>query len=160
MKKCYQGTLLLLTSFIFHQPISVAANIYKWVDDQGNVHYTQKKPSNAEAEKLKVPSRAPVDTSTYSRPTLKKGDAANNSKQAAEKNQQAGEQDNEKKPETAAEKKRRMAACEQARNQLATMESSGRVRSRDKEGNTSYLTPEQKQQRMKKIQDSIAKSCK
>ncbi len=156
MKKLYQGTLLLIASFTLNQSISVAANIYKWVDEQGNVHYSQQKPNNTASEKMKVQNRTPQSSSSYNRPGTDSEKNNTGDKQPPDDKKQG----KDKKPETAAEKKRRMAACEQARKQLTTMQSIGRIRSRDKDGNTTYMSQEQKEQRMKKIRESISKTCK
>lgn len=131
------------------------AGIYKWTDEQGNVHYGQEKPMNKSAEKMNVQMHAPRDASSYKRPGAKDD---SKTPETEKKDETAEKQ--KKAPETAAEKKRRLAACAQARKNLATMKSSGRVRSKDKDGNTSYLSDEQKQARMKSTQDLVTKHCK
>ena len=65
----------------------------------------------------------------------------------------------EKKPETPAEKKQRLEACANARKALATMESIGRIRSKDAEGNYSYLSQQQKEAQMQQARDLIKKYC-
>ncbi len=134
------------------------AAIYKWVDAEGNVHYGQQRPANASAERMRVPEHAPVDTSTYKRPGFNSGtNTSSTNTKEAEKN--TAEEDEEVK-ETKAEKKQRLANCKQIRDNLAIMESRGRIRSKDKDGNTTYLSEEEKQARMKKSRDTLAKSCK
>ena len=137
------------------------AGIYKWVDDEGNVHYGQQRPADASSEKMDVQQYAPRDTSGYKRPADKSSDdntdsaatdEADNKKQEAEKP--------EKKVETAAEKKRRLMACSQARKNLSTMQSIGRVRSKDKDGNVTYMSQTQKEEKMSQAKSLIAKHCK
>ena len=53
-------TLLLTTLMIF--TFSVSAGLYKWVDDEGNVHYSQKRPLDAQYKKLKAPATAPENS--------------------------------------------------------------------------------------------------
>ncbi|VAW60658.1 hypothetical protein MNBD_GAMMA10-2905 [hydrothermal vent metagenome] len=139
------------------------AGIYKWTDEQGNVHYGEQRPTTSKAEKIDVQRYAPEDTSTYSRPGTEGGDKNATGKPAA--NQSADPQKDagkeaEKKPETRAEKKKRLEACAKTRKSLKTMEEIGRVRVRDKDGNTSYLSQPQKEERMKKSRDMLAKHCK
>ena len=49
--------LLLTTMMIF--AASASAGLYKWVDNEGNVHYSQKRPANQQFKKLKAPPPAP-----------------------------------------------------------------------------------------------------
>lgn len=49
--------LLLTTLMIFVS--SASAGLYKWVDDEGNVHYSQKRPINKQFERLKAPAPSP-----------------------------------------------------------------------------------------------------
>jgi len=139
----------------------VFSNIYKWVDEEGNVHYSQQRPAAKPSEKMKVNAHAPEDSSSYKRPTLnKKADDAAQAEQTQENGSDKNAEDDAPKVESAAEKKRRLAACAQARQQLATMQAKGQIRSRDKDGNTTYMSQEQKESRMKNIREAIAKQCK
>jgi len=155
-----KGTPKIVSRIIFFAALSVfssltSAGIYKWVDEQGNVHYSQQPPANTSAQKMKVQHHAPRDVSSYKKPTLKKpGASADNS----EKN--AATTEPEKKPETRAEKKRRLAACEQARRNLKYMSEVGRIREKDKDGNTVYLSQKQKEAKMKQARELISKHCK
>jgi len=137
------------------------AGIYKWVDAEGNVHYGQQRPSDTPSEKMQVQKHAPQDVSTYNRPGSKKsGDQAKDAQADDTEKKPEADAEPEKKKETAAEKKRRLAGCAQARNNLSTMESVGRVRSKDKEGNTTYLSQQQKEAKIKQARDLISKHCK
>jgi len=137
------------------------AGIYKWVDAEGNVHYGQQKPADGSSEKMDVQQYAPRDSSSYKRP----GDKSTNddtdsaaSDEADKKKQEPVKP--EKKVETAAEKKRRLMACSQARKNLSTMQSVGRVRSKDKDGNVTYMSQTQKEAKMSQAKSLISKHCK
>ena len=54
-------------------PFSVQATIYKTTDDQGNVTYSDSKPVNKTAEKVKLKPIAPLGTSTVTtyKPTVR-----------------------------------------------------------------------------------------
>mgnify|MGYP000462684309 CR=1 FL=1 len=130
------------------------SGIYKWVDEQGNTQYGQYRPSNIPAEQMDVQSYAPQDTSSYKRP----GSNVDDKEQAAK--DKAADSEPEKKVETKAEKKQRMAACAQARKNLTTMQSIGRIRSKDKDGNASFISQKQKEAKMQQSRDLISKHCK
>jgi len=131
------------------------SGIYKWVDEQGNVHYGQQRPASVQAERMRVQSYAPEDTSSYKRPVLDtNGDATEGKSETSDADTP------EKKPESKAEKKQRLAACAQARKNLTRMQTVGRIRSKDKDGNTSFISQKQKEQKMQQSRDLISKHCK
>lgn len=146
---------VLFTFSLFISNYCYAA-IYKWVDAQGNVHYDQQRPTDVSSESMNIQHHAPSDASSYKRPGTKE------EPQEGEENktEKAADTNEEKKPETAEEKKRRLAACAQARSNLSTMESIGRIKSKDKDGNTSFLSQQQKEAKMKQSRELINKYCK
>lgn len=137
-------SLLLLASPFAH------AGIYKWTDDQGNVHYSQTKPSNQKAESLRIKSHAPTDKSTYKRPSLNVKDKDN---QAADTDAQA-EKSNEPSPQQKAE------MCKRSRADLQILISQGQVRQKRQDGTVVYMTDEQKQKRIAAERKRIEKYCK
>ncbi|VAW61166.1 hypothetical protein MNBD_GAMMA08-3156 [hydrothermal vent metagenome] len=151
----YLKHIILFASLALMSSMSFAG-IYKWVDDEGNVHYGQQRPKDASSQKMNVPQHAPRDTSSYKRPGQKDANAKTNNAQA----NGSAKKEPEKKKETKAEKKRRLAACAQTREKLTRMESIGRIRVVDKDGNTTYMSQKQKEERMAKDRKSLAKHCK
>jgi len=152
-----KGLFFLAIIFISNYCYS---GVYKWVDEQGNVHYSQQRPSNVQAERMNVQNYAPEDTSSYKRPGSKTDAEDNKAQTADDKNKTSDTETPEKKPESKADKKRRLAACAQARKNLATMQSVGRIRSKDKDGNASYISQQQKEAKMQQSRDLISKYCK
>ncbi len=141
--------LITLFMFLFLGSTSCFAGIYKWVDKDGTVHYGQQRPQNTPSKSMKIQQYSPNGISNR-KLTEQKQD-----------NNKTGEaKEPKKKKETRAEKKRRLAACDQARRNLSAMKSIGRIRSRDKDGNTRYLSQKDKEAKMKKTQDLISKHCK
>ncbi|VAW59647.1 hypothetical protein MNBD_GAMMA11-2274 [hydrothermal vent metagenome] len=134
------------------------AGIYKWTDEQGNVHYGERRPTNATSEKMDVQRYAPESTSTYNRPGTQKG--AKDASAGANREKPADAPVDEKKPETRAEKKKRLETCAKAQKSLKTMEEVGRIRAVDKEGNTTFLSQQQKEERMRQSREMLSKHCK
>lgn len=132
-----------------------AAGIYKWVDEDGKVHYSQTRPPEHEAEKMRVPTRAPENTSTYKRPSLETDEDAESDD---ENSDQAGGAKQQATQGLSSEEKAKI--CARARKVLETLNSRGRVRQKDEEGNIVYMTEEQKQQRTQREKDKISKYCK
>lgn len=148
----FMRLLTLIGLFLLTSSTSIAG-IYKWTDAEGNVHYGQQRPRDTSSEKMNVPKHAPANTSTYKRPGLDKKTADSKAKADTEESSQETK-------ETPAEKKQRLADCEKIRQNLATMESRGRVRSADKDGNLRFLSDEEKQARMAKSKNTLSKHCK
>lgn len=46
--------IIVLTTFLFLLSSSVNAEIYKWIDDNGNVHFTDKPPANQKTEEVEL----------------------------------------------------------------------------------------------------------
>lgn len=132
------------------------AEIYKWVDAEGNVHYGQQRPSDANAEKLDIQQEPTTTFHSGKKDAVKPNNTAQESEKKPEEEPATEEKE---KPETPAEKKQRLEACARAKKSLATMESIGRIRSKDAEGNYTYLSQQQKEAQMKQARDLIKKYC-
>lgn len=144
----------ILLSFFGLLPLVTQAAIYKWVDKDGEVHYSQQKPQNTKTEKIKVKTRAPEKSSTYSKPSLKQKE---DEKQTSDKSTQ-NKTDTNKKPKKSA--KERADLCKQSQANLQALTSRGRVRQKDEDGNVTYMSEDQKQQRIKREQDRVKQNCK
>jgi hypothetical protein len=53
----HQRLLVFLTCFL--AIATVHADVYKWVDDQGKVHYSDAPPRGAASQKIEIPMSAP-----------------------------------------------------------------------------------------------------
>jgi len=139
--------LLISTPFVAH-----GVTYYKSVDKNGNIQYTQTKPREAEAERIKVNAHAPDNSSTYKRPSL--GSAK---KESSKKPDKAEE---EKTPEKKLSKEEIKKGCAAARAKLATLNATARSRQRNEKGEVSYMSDAQKKASVKKVQALIKKHCK
>ena len=102
-------SILVLSSIA----LSVSAEIYKWVDDEGNIHYGEKPPStNTKEEVETIKIRDNVDTQRAAETLKKKSKSLNDL--SDERKQEKADALNDKK-ELAKNKMR----CEQAKKQLA-----------------------------------------
>lgn len=162
MIKAHYLAFSIIFCGLFFSTSSSLAGIYKWVDDQGNTHYGSQPPPNTSRQKMDVQRYAPRDTSSYAKPGAKKIDEkADATEKSAEPAQEEKiEQQPKEVVESKADKKRRLAACTSARNSLSKMQSTGRIRQKDKDGNINYLSDKQKNASMKQLRNSISKHCK
>ena len=128
---------------------TATAAVYKWVDDKGNVHYSEQKPTQSSAEKVRIDKAPPPSSSSYKKPSLKTKEDENNKD---ESNTKA----NSNSAEIAKEKQK---LCAEARKDLELMQSTGRLRVKDKDGNITYMPEEDKAARIKRNQDRIKEYC-
>lgn len=155
-KKYLLSTLLIAVVFT---PLVVTAGIYKWTDENGNVHYGSQRPADTTAERMKIESgRQP-----YADETTLKDKKDKPGEKTGEKSKE------EKKPETAAPKtaeppkisrKEKNARCEQARKSLQTIVTRGRVRVQLDDGTTRHMTDPERSKRLTQAKKNVAKYCK
>lgn len=119
-------------------PVAEAARTYKWVDENGVTHYTQYPPPDQEADviepRIGVPTGSGADD-----------DGAAETASAAD-----GEDTGPKTME---------AYCQQLRQQLETLNSSGNVRVRQEDGTLAPLEGEARAAKRAEIASSISQNC-
>lgn len=143
----------LLAVVAMSAPISVAAGAYKWVDDEGNVHYSQQPPDSGTgaAEKLHLQS-SPPDTG----PSEEELELEQKREQAMEKLEQEKAERRQQEQERAELYKRN---CEIATGRLKSLENTGMVRALDEEGNMTRITEEEHQRRIRETRANKEKYC-
>jgi len=125
--------ILLLTAIAF-------AGLYKWVDDEGNVHYSQKRPANQQFERLKAPPAAP-----------------DNDKPLYQSNEPTSTTDETIAAETAKNKKIREEKCAQAKKSLSDYQVYRRIR--DEDGNVTVLDDKVRATQIKRAKEAIRSYC-
>ena len=126
--------------------------MYKWTDEQGNIHYGEQPPNYQQAQNIAPPPPpgSSPESSSERINALRKG-ILKQTKDKAEAKQEAGEK--------AAHDKKVSAYCLQLNKRIASFQSKPRIRQKDKEGNYSYLADEQKQKQQKEMQQNRVKHC-
>ncbi|MDH5764683.1 MAG: DUF4124 domain-containing protein [Gammaproteobacteria bacterium] len=145
----------ILISLIVLFPSTAFTGIYKWTDADGKVHYSQQKPADSQTEKLSVsgghkPGYAQEDPDPAAKKT---GDETG---QTTENTEQAPTQTTQEEP---APPKKSKSACKAAKKNLQQIQSTGRVRKRNSNGDIIYLSDKQKQAEIKKAKLVIKKNC-
>ncbi len=135
--------------------LNASATIYKWVDEQGKINYSdQPQSKNAEAVDIRVSQPArPANTDSKDNQTPASGKPA----EQAEPQPQAAPQKNT--PPKLSRKEKR-ARCADAKKRLQAITVRNRVRERDEKGNLRYLGEEERQARLKDAQKNIRKYCR
>lgn len=130
--------LLLTIMMIFAS--SASAGLYKWVDSDGNVHYSQKRPANQQFERLKAPAPAPDNA----KPLYKSGTPATKEGKTAA-------------AETAKNKEIRAKNCTQAKKSLSNYQLHRRMR--DKDGNVTIIDDKVRASQIENAKKAITNYC-
>jgi hypothetical protein len=135
--------------------LNAHAGLNKWVDAEGKVHYSDTPPPDAKTESVR--SIAGKDQaggqSGYTPKSLaerdaewKKNKAAK--EEAAQKQSQQNEQSQVKKQN-----------CENARQNVRTLEEGGRVVTYDANGEKSYMDDEARAKRLEEARKAVSSNC-
>jgi hypothetical protein len=116
----------LLLTLVLTATLSHATGIYKWIDDDGQVHYSQTPPPNKPAELIQGAPPPANDPAAVSEDLQRQLDAFD--ERRAQRDEAFAEQKH--KDEVARTKKQN---CETARKNLANLR---------RGGNNAYMTPE------------------
>ncbi|MEM1433023.1 MAG: DUF4124 domain-containing protein [Pseudomonadota bacterium] len=148
-------------------PGLMGAEIYRWVDANGVVNFTQQKPRGIEAELVSSGPQRPaqtgdalvVDSSAEDAvPALGAADDGeptfNPAQQRVLDDLQQAELDRQ-----AALVEGRAVNCERARSVLTNLTRIGRVRVQDPDGTQAVMREEERQRRIRAAQEAIAQNC-
>ncbi len=156
--------------------LPASAQMYKWVDANGKVHYSDKPPpSNVKTEKLREPARpaappAASETKGGTANEATKGEAPKDAAKSGPKTTAEQEQAFRKRKadEAKAQEKRaqeetvardRAENCKRAKAALASFELGGRQTRIDEKGERAFLTDQQISQETARMRQEAATAC-
>ena len=137
--------IIILSTAIIASPIN--AKVYKWVDDNGQVHYGEK-PGSTQAEQVQIRTN---ETTTPRK--IKQGE--DDKAEGKDKAEAAKEPE---QPEMSKKEKRKL--CNEAKSDLAAIMSRGRMREINEKGEYIYLTEEQRQDRISAAKKKQKEFCR
>ena len=127
--------LFLASSYAFSAP----GKVYKWTDEKGLVHYSERPPLGVQTEIVK-PETGHSEPVNY--------ESAANEKPKDEKKGDAGKS-SLKDPER----------CDVARKNLETLKTYARIKFKGDDGEYRFLTPDEQQQKTNEATKAIEESC-
>lgn len=138
----------ILLPLLLLWPLAGLAEVYRWIDTQGKVHYTQTKPPQAD---YKAVAPAPPPGALGGGPNLGGYvQKLENERQDREKVQ----------AETQRVAQQRQQKCSSARRQQQMLtQYEGRIGSVDEQGNRDYWTPERHAAEREQARANIAANC-
>ena len=145
-----------------------ADGIYKWVDEDGVVHFTSQPPQKEQVEVVKAPRSERYKQWQQEQQSLvaqrQMNTAGQPAEEAASNETAATPQKSEREnAEAAATKKAEMAAraqrCRSAQQRLQELQSHARVREVDANGGYRVLPEEERQERIQQTQQILQNNC-
>ena len=133
---------------------ATANEIYKWVDDEGNVHYGDRPTSNDQAEVVALTYQR-ADSSSASRRGSAQGDAA----ATLQEKRAARAEAKKTAAEAAAAAEEKKQRCDTYRSQLETMVQARRLYREDEGGERVYLDEDQTTAARQRVEELIAEHC-
>ncbi|WGL18175.1 DUF4124 domain-containing protein [Microbulbifer bruguierae] len=141
-----------------------ADGIYRWVDEQGVVHFSSHPPQKEGVEVVKAPKSARFrqwqqeQDALAAQRALATASKPEDAVESTESQQQSDNQDSQQalnKAEMAAREQR----CRNAQQHLHELESHARVREVDASGNYRVLPEEERQQRIRQAKQTLQNNC-
>lgn len=126
------------------------AQVYRWVDEDGKVHYSDT-PPNEDAERLPIETR-PTDVEAVLEARI-------------ERRHRLGELEKDRAHEAETEEElaaytaKRTASCRQARERVASIESARRLSGVDEDGNRIQYDDEQRARALAEARRQVADWC-
>jgi hypothetical protein len=132
------------------------AQLYKWVDSNGRVQYSDRKPSDGK-QSQEVKSTVSAVGSQSGGASGKSLSEQNKEFEKRRKEQAEGQQ---KQQQASAEQKRNTENCDAARRNLAALESGQRIARYDLKGEKTYMDDSQRAAETQRSRQQIEESCK
>ena len=133
--------------------LPVNAGVYKWTDEQGNVHYGDKPIDQDDSTELKI------NINTDTGITNSSGNNKERDRMLQEL-QEDRDARKEVKAEQRIERKKRQKTCVQLKKRLLQHKRASGVYKRDANGERVYYTPKERDSQVEKINKGIAKNCR
>jgi hypothetical protein len=131
--------------------------VYRWVDENGVVHYTSLPPKETDAQTVNIRSapKSGAPAAADEEPSVQADD------QTAEKSyaQQARDERAMKRKEHTAQRQAIEAGCQQRREIVARLEPSTRVMVTNEDGSVSRLDDNKRLEALGEAKDYIARKC-
>lgn len=148
MKTKERNMKYLICLFILISSSAYAGSIHKWVDEDGNTHYGDAPPASVTTKELRV-DVVPSDPGK-ALPRLGTSDSASAS---------GGGSTSSGKPVSKVPEDQAKTACEQARGDLKIISSSPRIRLKNADGSSRYMTTEEIKARQENAEKDVKEFC-
>jgi hypothetical protein len=149
-----QSLIILTTSALALSASAFASEIYRWTDDQGNVHYVDRPTGNPTEQRLSIVS------SRTDHAAVRQNVQARLDQQATREEQRARVAEEEQAAaEAEARQAERQKQCEEYRARMERYLQARRLYREDGAGERVYLDDAQIQEARTRVQEKIQETC-
>ncbi|MDH3546756.1 MAG: DUF4124 domain-containing protein [Gammaproteobacteria bacterium] len=134
--------------------VALSGEIYKWTDENGNVHYVDRPTGDPSEQRIDILSRRTNNASVQASIDARRERVA-----TREEAQTKKAEEQKAAAEAQAEREARNQRCEQSRARLERYLQSTRLYREDESGERVYLDEEQILEARAKVQDQIQEYC-
>lgn len=150
--------MIIIATFVMWAPVTDAQDeIYRWVDENGVVHFGDRPDSQGNAEIVTV--QKDVNSNNQDSPASESSASGQQPNPAPSYAQQVREERAQRRAEAAAVKQETEAACEKVSQYLATIEPSNRVMIKNEDGTVSRMDGEVRAQKVAESKTFLAEYC-
>lgn len=151
-------TALVATLILALLSLTVGAQVYRWVDKDGKVQYSDQPPppGAGKAEATRINSSSPSPAASSSAPAKPADKAAEKGKDASKVTDASKSNDAEK----ARQAKERDEYCVELRSTLRTLEDGGRITKNSPTGDRALMTDDEIAAETQRVKGLIAERCK
>ena len=145
---------LIAAAALMASSSSIAGEIYKWTDEDGNLHYMDRPTGQPSEQRL-----AFNFTSTDNAAVRDRVQARHEHEAARQESRAAAAERQQSEAETLAQNERRHQQCQMYRSRLQNFLRSRRLYQEDDAGERTYLDDDQILEAREKVQDMITETC-
>jgi hypothetical protein len=150
--------IVFINVFLTWAPDALAEDeIYRWVDENGAVHFGDRPPENGAAESISIPQSSGVSAQTPA------NSSSNDVEEAGEPQPSLAQQLREERAENRRKKEERdkivTAACEQRRTLVSQLEPSTRVMVQLEDGTVTRMDDNVRLETLNEAKSYIAENC-
>jgi ParB-like chromosome segregation protein Spo0J len=129
------------------------ADVYKWIDDEGVTHYSQRPPTSEKAQLIKTPPPPSLNQEESAK------ERVNQLLEQQQTEREARQKQQEEQRQAAEQAEIKQQNCQTAKHNLQQFQDNPGRRYQDAEGNITRMVEEERQQRIQDFQKQINEFC-
>lgn len=141
--------------FILIAPLAATAGVYKWVDDNGKVHYGDQPQASQPSVEMNIDDTITVDASA-GEDQMSRAEKRERLLQAMEEDRIEKEEQREKQ---SALKQRNRQKCNRYRDRMRHYQRASGIYRLDRDGNRVFMSESERASATRKLQANINKYC-
>lgn len=147
-------TQLIFLLFLGWGALASASGVYKWVDEQGQVHYGERPPARSQAQELRLKSSAPAAA-----PMQDEAARKDNEQRLLRAFEEEREQKKAQEQQSREEQAQRERNCALARDRQRRVQNAGSLYNLDDKGNRITLSESERAAAEQRAQQDVARWC-